>query len=308
MEPSANSEKKALLFSLLAGLSTGIGGAVVLCLDSVSNATLAAVYALAAGVMVSVSVLELLKPIMAAGSPFTPPVFWMMAGAGFYAVLRKLVPDDHGNTAVKKRLPDDEADEVHEQQQQQQQQQPSSSSPPQPSHQKSHEGGGTRDVESGGKATSLAAYRSQQWRLGVLMMITLTLHNLPEGMAVTVATLTSARAGLTVMIAIAIHNIPEGLAIAIPVYAATGDRWKAMGCTLASGMSEPIGARISILVLRPFLNEDVVDNASCAVGGIMMAVSALELWPESRRRNDWPSSLAGFAAGWLAIVVTVQYA
>ena len=43
------------------------------------------------------------------------------------------------------------------------------------------------------------------------------------------------------MSAIAVHNIPEGLAIAVPVLASTGDRWKAIWMTLASGMSEPLG-------------------------------------------------------------------
>ena len=49
------------------------------------------------------------------------------------------------------------------------------------------------------------------------------------------------------MSAIAVHNIPEGLAIAVPVLASTGNRWKAIWMTLASGMSEPLGTHDILL-------------------------------------------------------------
>ena len=54
--------------------------------------------------------------------------------------------------------------------------------------------------------------------LGLLMMITLTAHNLPEGIAVAVGTMASQRTGVVITTAIAMHNIPEGLAIAVPIY------------------------------------------------------------------------------------------
>lgn len=139
-------------------------------------------------------------------------------------------------------------------------------------------------------------------------MLTLTAHNLPEGVAVAIGTLKSSRTGVVVMSAIAMHNIPEGLAIAIPIYAATGSRWSALLMTLASGLSEPLGAGLGILVLRPFLTERVVDHATCAVGGIMLAVSLLELFPEALRYRDWPASVAGSVAGWAAILLTINTA
>ena len=249
--------------SLVAGLSTGLGGCVVFCVSNVTARVLAFTLSLAAGVMTSVSILELMKPIT---EGTLQPLLWACIGGAFYGVMRRALPesDPAVNAAVAhKRLESDEEDVV--------------------------------------------ARRARQWRLGVLMMITLTAHNLPEGVAVAVGALTSTRTGLVVMSAIAMHNIPEGLSIAVPIYAATGSRWKALGMALASGLSEPLGAGLGILVLRPLLSHNVVDNATCAVGGVMLAVSVLELGPESRKHNDPAASFSGFVLGWIAILITVRY-
>merc|ERR1719231_530815 len=137
------------------------------------------------------------------------------------------------------------------------------------------------------------------------MMITLTAHNLPEGIAVAVGTMASQRTGIVITTAIAMHNIPEGLAIAVPIYAATGSRRRAILMTLASGLSEPLGAALGVLVLRPFITLTVLDNASCAVGGIMLAVSFFELWPESRAYHEAGATTAGFITGWTVMVLTM---
>lgn len=52
--------------------------------------------------------------------------------------------------------------------------------------------------------------RRRRWRLAIMMMVTLTLHNFPEGVAVAVSSMQSWNLGGVVAIAIAIHNIPEG--------------------------------------------------------------------------------------------------
>ena len=46
--------------------------------------------------------------------------------------------------------------------------------------------------------------------------------------------------GVAIAAAIAIHNIPEGIAVSIPVYYATGDRKKAFKLSLLSGLAEPV--------------------------------------------------------------------
>ena len=50
----------------------------------------------------------------------------------------------------------------------------------------------------------------------------------------------------------------------------------------------------------------MLDDASCAVGGIMIAVSGFELWPEAQKYNDTFAMIAGFVVGWTAIALTMS--
>ena len=63
--------------------------------------------------------------------------------------------------------------------------------------------------------------------MGVMTALAIAIHNFPEGLATFVATLDDPAVGGALATAIAIHNIPEGLCVSIPIYFATGDRWKA---------------------------------------------------------------------------------
>jgi len=80
------------------------------------------------------------------------------------------------------------------------------------------------------------------------------------------------------------HNIPEGLVISAPIYAATNSKMRAVAIAAASGLSEPLGAIIALFVFRPFVtNLNALDYVLAVVGGIMLAVCGLELWPEGRK-------------------------
>ncbi len=71
--------------------------------------------------------------------------------------------------------------------------------------------------------------------------LAVAIHNFPEGLATFVATLADPSLGVALCIAIALHNIPEGVCVAMPVYYATGKRWKGFLWAFLSGISEPIG-------------------------------------------------------------------
>eukprot|EP01025_Chloroclados_australasicus_P058655 TRINITY_DN7389_c0_g2_i2.p2 TRINITY_DN7389_c0_g2~~TRINITY_DN7389_c0_g2_i2.p2 ORF type:complete len:182 (+),score=30.48 TRINITY_DN7389_c0_g2_i2:43-546(+) len=129
--------------------------------------------------------------------------------------------------------------------------------------------------------TSSSIPTSELLRLSFLMIITMTLHNLPEGFAVAFSSYTDF--GLIMTMAIAVHNIPEGVIVAAPMYAATGSRTRALGYAMLSGLSEPVGALIALLFVRPFLSEEWLHYVLAFVGGIMTAVCVLELWPEARK-------------------------
>lgn len=132
-------------------------------------------------------------------------------------------------------------------------------------------------------------------RLGLLMAFTMTLHNLPEGFAVGFSALTDF--GPIMATAIAVHNIPEGVIIAAPVFAATGSRWKALAIATLSGLSEPLGATIALVALKPFLTAERLQYMLAFVGGIMGAVCVLELWPEGRKCRDDRRLVAGVVIG-----------
>ena len=74
-----------------------------------------------------------------------------------------------------------------------------------------------------------------------ILALAIGLHNFPEGMVTFVAALSSPSLGGALAIAIALHNIPEGMCVSMPVYYATGSRWKGFLWAFLSGVSEPIG-------------------------------------------------------------------
>jgi zinc transporter ZupT len=145
--------------------------------------------------------------------------------------------------------------------------------------------------------------KARSWRLGMLLALVLTVHNLPEGLAVGVSALKSKELGLALASAIFLHNVAEGVVIAVPLLAATGNRWLALGITAASGVSEPLGAALGVLLLRGVSAgsgetlELLINLVLCAVGGVMLQVSRSELLPQARRVGDGGTVTAGFLVG-----------
>ncbi len=66
-------------------------------------------------------------------------------------------------------------------------------------------------------------------KTGVLTAIAIFGHNFPEGLATFVATLADPSVGVSVAVAIALHNAVEGVCVALPIYYATGSKWKVLG-------------------------------------------------------------------------------
>lgn len=139
-------------------------------------------------------------------------------------------------------------------------------------------------------------------RLGILMAITMTLHNLPEGFAVACASLS--KIGPTMAFAIGMHNIPEGIITAAPVYAATGSRVQAVLLATASGLSEPVGALIALKFMKSYFTPERLDHLLAATGGIMVAVCVLELWPEATKCGHNASMYRGIFIGSALMLVT----
>jgi ZIP family zinc transporter len=136
-------------------------------------------------------------------------------------------------------------------------------------------------------------------RMGMLAVLAVGLHNLPEGLATFVATLASPSMGLSIAVAIALHNIPEGMVVAMPIYYATGSKWKGFLWSLASGISEPIGGLLGFLVLYGNHMSDLAYAIMFGiVAGMMVFISIRELLPTALRYDPKDRfATAGFMLG-----------
>lgn len=121
---------------------------------------------------------------------------------------------------------------------------------------------------------------SNLYKIGILNMLTLLLHNFPEGMIVFTSSAVNQRLGLKIALSIGAHNLPEGICIAMPIYYSTGNRKKAWFYTFLSGLAEPLGAIITWLFLKPFISPLFLNVTLYFVGCLMLTISFLEILPE----------------------------
>lgn len=117
-------------------------------------------------------------------------------------------------------------------------------------------------------------------KIGILSMIGLMIHNMPEGILTFLSSSININLGIKLSIAIMLHNIPEGIAIAIPTYYGTNKKSRAFIYTLISGFAETIGAVIAYLFLYKFLSNLLISLILLFVSGIMVSISFNEIYKE----------------------------
>jgi len=250
-----------VLLSLFAGLSTTLGGAIVLLLDGEpSKKTMSAALSLAGAVMVYVSVSMSVPRLLEGGSPMMDALGCLAAGIATFLIMQRFLPEPH-------EVKDPEAQPLQGQ-------------------------------------TAAQDFEVKNWRLGLLMMLVLSAHNFPEGLAVAVSAMDSSRLGIIVAIAIAAHNIPEGIVIAVPIYAATKSKTKAIGYSFLSGLTEPLGALCAVVFLHGIITTRLLEAVLCYVSGIMIAVSVCELFPAAWKYEEPGFFAIGAVAGCAVMAVT----
>ncbi|GFH57550.1 hypothetical protein CTEN210_14026 [Chaetoceros tenuissimus] len=116
-------------------------------------------------------------------------------------------------------------------------------------------------------------------QIGLKTAAAISLHNFPEGLATYVAVLDDPSIGGVLAFAIGLHNIPEGICVALPVYYATGNRWKAFWLGSMSGITEPIGAILGYIVLSRTFSEMAYGFMFGIVAGMMVMIALKEHIP-----------------------------
>jgi ZIP family zinc transporter len=148
-----------------------------------------------------------------------------------------------------------------------------------------------------------------QWRRSVLLVLAITLHNFPEGLAVGVA-FGAAAAGLpaatvagaaALALGIGIQNFPEGLAVSMPLRREGLSPGKSFWYGQLSGTVEPVAGILgaaAVLIARPML-----PYALAFAAGAMIFVVVEELIPESQRGGNADVATLGAMVGFTVMMV-----
>lgn len=132
--------------------------------------------------------------------------------------------------------------------------------------------------KEGGEATLSASRKKSIAFSGIMCMVSISLHNIPEGIAVYLTCLKGVKSGLPLAIAMSLHNIPEGMAVAGPLYAATKSKRRAVLAATISGAFEILGSLLVQLFfdsITPF----IMEMSLSLVAGIMVGLALIELLP-----------------------------
>jgi len=108
------------------------------------------------------------------------------------------------------------------------------------------------------------------------------------------------------LLQIAIHNIPEGLCVAMPVYYATGNRWRAFWWAVLSGLSEPVAAVFGYIILASSFSDSMYAVLFGVVAGMMIIISVRELLPTAHRYDPDDTVVTfSFIAGMMIMALSL---
>ncbi len=250
----------ALLLTVFAGLSTGLGSVIALFAKRRNTKFLACSLGFSAGVMLYVSMIEIFGKARDYLSGYTGgiegeiyAVVFFFAGILLIGLIDFFVPSAEGDI-------------------------------------------GANEKKNGEQMLA---------RMGIMTALAIGIHNFPEGLATFTSALRDPHLGIAIAVAIAIHNIPEGIATSAPIFFSTGSRKKAFLISFLSGMTEPLGAILGYLALRPFFNDFVFGALFAAVAGIMVFISLEELLPMAREIEKSRVTIIGAVIGMMIMAASL---
>lgn len=253
MIPDVHPLLNILLLSLMASLGTGLGGLIAV-IRKPGRRSYGFLMGITAGVMISLSFLELVNQAWELAGPWTATIGFAI-GSTFMFLLDHFAPHIRfGEKEIRS---------------------PQTITPGVP----------TGQTFFGRRRFGRRRWEGQDLDLrlvntGLLLAVGITLHNLPEGIAVGAGYLHNPQFGLFIALAILLHNIPEGIATALPLCKGGLCRWDAFRVAFLSGFAEPVGALIASLFLVNF--QKLVPGALAFAGGVMVFITLDELIPTAR--------------------------
>jgi ZIP family zinc transporter len=257
----------ACLLSLLAGLGTGVGGLIAV-LRTPGRRSFGFLMGVTAGVMLTLAFMQLVAEAWELQG-FLAATIGFGAGALCMLALDMLIP----HIRFGEREPS--ALSVLEQ-----------------------------PVEEGGRGHGGGRRRRRHERriidrqllhAGTLLALGITLHNIPEGIAVGAGFMHLPEFGMMIAVAILLHNIPEGIGTALPLAMSGLGRWQAFRVALVSGLAEPVGALAAASLLGIF--DGLVPGALAFAGGVMVFITLDELLPMARQYGHQHLTALGIILG-----------
>jgi ZIP family zinc transporter len=265
---NTNAILNAFLLSLLAGLGTGLGGLIAV-IRKPGKRLFGFLMGITAGVMITLSFLELVNEAWRLQG-FLTATIGFAAGASFMLVIDIVIPHirfgERETTLFEQPAKQDVNREAH-----------------------------FRRHRHGQYRPSARVIDPQLLKTGTLLAIGITIHNIPEGIAVGAGYLHLPEFGLFIAVAILLHNIPEGIATALPLCKGGVCRWDSFRVALFSGLTEPIGALLAALFLKSF--DFFIPGALAFAGGVMVFITLDELVPTAREHGHQHYIAVGIILG-----------
>ncbi len=151
--------------------------------------------------------------------------------------------------------------------------------------------------------------RNCQWKRTTMLSMAVTLHNIPEGMAVGVILASAMAEGSTIpmsaawalAIGIAIQNFPEGAILSMPLHSEGMGKGKAFAIGALSGIVEPIASLLTILLIS-FISPALPYLLAFAAGAMMYVVIE-ELIPEAQAEPHSNIPTLGFTLGFVLMMI-----
>lgn len=151
--------------------------------------------------------------------------------------------------------------------------------------------------------------QKKQWQRTTMLAVAVTLHNIPEGMAVGVILASAIAEGATIpmsaawalAIGIAVQNFPEGAILSMPLHSEGMKKSKAFGWGMISAIVEPIASILTILLIVWIA--PILPYLLAFAAGAMMYVVIEELIPEAQSDPHSNIPTLGFTVGFLLMMI-----